>query len=123
MINFTQFLEEGILSQQKYAEKAGVKGPLDDLSNAEKYEKVIEHLGHASEEIVEARMLVPRRSWKKNEWGYLDDESLKREFCFEITDVLLFVRATMAYSGISVAEFEEHFNNKLDYNKVRKDHK
>lgn len=123
MINFTKFLEEGILAQQKYAEKAGVKGPLDDLTNQERYIKVIEMLGHAIEECVETRMLVPRRSWKTFEHGYLDDESLKREFCFEITDILLFIRATLAYSGISIEEFEEHFNKKLDYNKVRKDHK
>jgi hypothetical protein len=123
MINFTQFLEEGILSQQKYAEKAGVKGPLDDLSNSERYAKVLEHLGHTIEEVVEARMLVPRRSWKTSEPGYLDDESLKREFCFEITDVLLFLRAVVAYSGISVEEFETHFNKKLKYNLTRPDHK
>lgn len=123
MINFTEFLQEGITSQQSYASKSGIKGPLDDLTNQERYAKVIEHLGHAAEEIVEARMLVPRRSWKKNEPGYLDDESLRKEFCWEITDVLLFLRAVVAYSGISVEEFEENFNTKLNYNLSRKDHK
>lgn len=123
MINFTEFLEEGILAQQKYAEKSGIKGPLDNLTNQERYAKVIEHLGHAIEECVETRMLVPRRSWKTFEPGYLDDESLKREFCFEITDILLFIRSVVAYSGITVKEFEECLNEKLNYNKIRKDHK
>lgn len=123
MINFTQFLEEGILAQQKYAEKAKIKGPLDNLTNQERYTFVIEHLSHAIEECVETRMLVPRRSWKTFEPGYLDDESLKREFCFEITDILLFIRSVVAYSGITVKEFEECFNEKLNYNKIRKDHK
>lgn len=123
MINFTQFLEEGILSQQKYAEKSGNKGPLDDLTNQERYAKVIEHIGHLIEECAESRMCIPRRSWKKNELGYLDDPSLKKEFCYELTDILLFFRATLAYSSIPIEEFEEYFNEKLNYNKIRKDHK
>ena len=123
MINFTEFLEEGILAQQKYAEKSGIKGPLNNLTNQERYSKVIEHLGHLIEEVIEVRQLVPRRSWKINEPSYLDNNSLRKEFCFEITDILLFVRATLAYSGISIEEFEEHFNTKLEYNKIRKDHK
>lgn len=123
MINFTEFLEEGILAQQKYAEKAGVKGPLDNLTNQERYTKVIEMLGHLVEEVVEVRQLIPRRSWKKNEPSYLDNDSLRKEFCFEIFDTLLFIRAIVAYSGISIKEFEENFNAKLEYNKIRKDHK
>ena len=123
MINFTQFLEEGIKSQQKYAEKSGQKGPLDNLSYEERYKKVIEHIGHLIEEAVETRMLVPRRSWKKEEKGYLESEELRKEFCYELTDILLFIRAILAYSGISVEEFEMFFNEKLKYNITRNDHK
>ena len=123
MIDFNQFLEEGIVSQQKYAEKGGRQGSLDLLSDEERYKYVIEHLGHMAEEVVETRMCVPRRSWKKNEVGYLESRELRDNFCHELTDILLFFRAVLAYSGISVTEFEKCFNDKLDYNKVRKDHK
>lgn len=123
MINFTQFLEEGIWSQQEYAKKARVLGPIDELTDGERYSKVLEHIGHLIEEAIETRMLVPRRSWKKNEIGYLETEELRKEFCYELTDILLFFRAIVAYSGISPKEFEDNFREKLDYNKVRKDHK
>ena len=123
MINFTEFLEEGIWSQQEYAKKAGVLGPIDEITDRERYSKVLEHIGHLIEEAVETRMLVPRRSWKKNEIGYLETSELRKEFCYELTDILLFFRAIVAYSGISTKEFEENFREKLDYNRVRKDHK
>lgn len=123
MIDFTEFLSDGITSQQEYATKGGRPGPLDDLTKSERYKFVIEHIGHLIEEAIETRMLVPRRSWKKHENGYLDDDSLRREFCMELTDILLFFRAIIAYSGISVSEFEKFFNEKLDYNKIRTDHK
>lgn len=122
-INFSQFLVDGVESQQSYSEKVGTPGPKDKLSNDARHKLVIEYIGHLIEEAVEARFLVPRRSWKVNEASYLDSENLRQEFCYELTDILLFFRAILAYSGISVPEFEQAFNKKLNYNKQRKDHK
>lgn len=122
-INLTQFLVDGFKSQQEYCEKAGIKGPLDNLTEKERQSAVIEHIGHLWEEACELRMLVPRRSWKVFEPYYLDSEEGKREFCFEMVDIILFYRAILAFSGISVEEFETYFNEKLHYNTQREDHK
>lgn len=121
-IDFNSFLQEGVESQQKYAEAAGRPGPLDSLSNDERHALIIEYIGHIIEEAVETRMLVPRRSWKKNETSFLNSLEGKKEFCYELTDILLFFRAILAYSGITVSEFESFFNEKLHYNTKRKDH-
>jgi hypothetical protein len=122
-MDFEQFLEDAFIQQQKYDSASGIKGPLDMWSDEERYVRVITYLGHMIEEVVETRMLVPRRTWKKNEKSYLETKEGKKEFCKEMTDILLFFRATIAYSGISVSEFMEAFNDKLDYNQVRDDHK
>lgn len=122
MIDFEQFLEEAFTSQQKYDHASGIKGPNDIWSDEERYERVIVYLSHMMEEVVETRMMVPRRTWKRKEIGYLESKELRKEFCAELTDILLFFRATLAYSGISVSEFTESFNEKLNYNETRKDH-
>lgn len=121
-IDFLKFLNEGVAAQQKYAEKANLPGPLDDLTRDLRHKLIIENLSHLVEETVEARMLVPRRFWKVNEESFLDSEEGIKSFCYEMTDILLFFRATMAFSGISAEKFEEHFNAKIGYNAVRTDH-
>lgn len=123
MIDLTEFLIQGFNAQQDYATKSNQMGPLDKLSNMERHSKVVEHIGHLIEEAVETRMLVPRRSWKVSEESYLDSIDGRKEFCYELTDILLFFRAIVAYSGISIDEFEKYFMEKMNYNTKRTDHK
>lgn len=123
MINLTEFIKEGITAQQQYASIGNVPGPLDPLTKEVREKMVLEYISHLIEEAVEARMLVPRRFWKIKEPSFLDNSEHTKEFCYELTDILLFFRAIVAYSGISVEEFEKHFNAKLGYNLVREDHK
>ena len=125
MIDFIKFLEDGITSQQEYAEKSGLGlvGPLDFMPASVRYKIMVEMIGHIIEEAVETRMLIPRRPWKRNEEAFDDSEEGAKEFCKEVTDILLFIRGLMAYSGISPQFFEAAFNEKLHYNKVREDHK
>lgn len=122
MVNLFEFLEQGIEAQQSYTEASGTKGPLDNLTKEERHLFVIEHLSHLMEEAMEVRMLVPRRSWKKYEPSYLDSEEGVKDFCHELTDILLFFRAVLSYSGIDTNTFQKHFLDKMDYNKTRPDH-
>jgi hypothetical protein len=75
------------------------------------------------EEIIEARVYVPRRSWKTDEPSFLDNEELRKEFIAECFDVLLFHRAVLAFAGITGEEFAEAASAKMAYNNKRKDHK
>jgi hypothetical protein len=120
--DFIEFINEGYASQQKYAEAAGIKGPLDDLSPDQRYSRIIEHLSHLIEEVIEARCFVPRRSWKLSEPSYLNDENLRAEFIAELFDVTLFFRSVLAYAGITGEEFAEISASKMGYNAIRKDH-
>lgn len=121
--NYVDFINEGYHAQQKYSKKAGQPGPLDEnLSREDRHAKIIEHLGHLIEESVEARVYVPRRSWKNNEPSFLDSPELREEFIAEVFDMLLFHRAILAYAGVSGEEFAEVAAKKMNYNKVRKDH-
>jgi len=122
MLDYAQFIDEGYQHQQKYAKAAGQIGPLDDLSPDQRHGKVIEHMGHLIEETIEARVYVPRRSWKNNEPSFLDSDELREEFVAEMFDILLFHRAALAYAGISGEEFEEIAAKKMNYNSKRKDH-
>ena len=73
--DYARFVDEGYTSQQKYAMAAGQPGPLDEnLSRETRHAKVIEHMGHLIEEAIEARVYVPRRSWKTNEPSFLDSD-------------------------------------------------
>lgn len=121
-MDFVAFINDGFSSQQKYAEAAGIKGPLDDLTPEERYSKVIEHFGHWQEEIIEARVWVPRRSWKTGERSFLDSPESRKEFVAELFDTTLFLRAVCAYAGISGEEFAEIAAQKLNYNSKRPDH-
>jgi hypothetical protein len=120
--DYVAFVNEGVTSQQKYAKAAGQLGPLDLLEPKDRYAKIIEHMGHLSEELVEARVYVPRRSWKTNEPSYLDNQKLREEFIAEIFDLLLFHRSILAYAGVSGEEFARVAAAKMGYNSTRKDH-
>jgi hypothetical protein len=120
--DYVKFINEGFDSQQKYASKAGQPGPLDDIDRDTRHVKVIEHMSHLIEEVIEARVLVPRRSWKIGEPSFLDSEKMRKEFIAECFDILLFHRAILAYAGVSGEEFAEIAIKKMAYNKVRPDH-
>ena len=120
--DYVAFVNEGFTSQQKYASAAGQPGPLDNLTRKQRHEKAIEHMGHLVEELVEARVYVPRRSWKNNEPSFLDSEKLREEFVAELFDILLFHRAILAYAGVSGEEFARIAAAKMGYNSIRPDH-
>ena len=121
--DLVKFINEGFQAQQKYAKKAGEPGPLDpDLQPKDRYAKIIEHFGHMTEEMIEARVHVPRRSWKNSERSYLDSPELRREFIAEMYDITLFFRAILAYAGVTGEEFAKIAAEKQTYNQVRPDH-
>lgn len=121
--DYVKFVNEGWDSQQKYSQAAGLLGPHDELSREARHAKIIEHMGHLIEETIEARVYVPRRSWKTAEPSFLDDENLRKEFVAELFDILLFHRAILAFAGVTGEEFAEAAVAKLSYNSKRKDHK
>lgn len=137
--DYVQFINNAYDAQQKYADKVGEIGPRDlsiidrnELNEnstptmeyylKQRYAKMIEHFGHMVEESVEARVYVPRRSWKNGEQSFMDSPELRREFIAEMYDVLLFHRAILAYAGVSGEEFAEIATQKQAYNQTRKDH-
>lgn len=132
--DYTKFIDEGFESQEKYASKIGAVGPtmlqkyedthgyLSEDLLCYRYEKVIEYFGHLIEEAIEARVYVPRRSWKNKERSYMDSPELRKEFIAEMYDILLFHRAILAYAGVSGEEFEKIAAEKQAYNQVRPDH-
>ena len=123
MFDYAKFIDQGYASQQKYAKAAGQPGPLDsDLTREDRHAKVIEYMGHLIEETIEARVYVPRRSWKNNEPSFLDNDKNREEFIAEMFDILLFHRAILAYAGVTGSEFAEIAEKKMNYNSKRKDH-
>jgi hypothetical protein len=120
--DYVAFVNEGFTSQQKYSAAAGQRGPLDDLTREERHAKVIEMMGHLQEELVEARVYVPRRSWKTGEPSFLDSDQPRREFVADMFDILLFHRSILAYAGVTGEEFAEAAFAKMNYNSKRKDH-
>lgn len=122
-IEFEEFLRQGFIFQQKYEDANGRRGPLDDLSDVERYEKVIEFLGHLVEEAHEVRQLVPRRAWRTDEVGFLETSSLRQQFVEEMFDLLLFFRNVMSFAGIRPEEFSKVAEDKFAYNETRSDHR
>jgi len=140
--DYVKFVDEGFAAQSKYAKKAGDKWTPEELLRVDalravggdetseffnealqtRYAKIIEHMGHLVEEMIEARVYVPRRSWKNNEPSFLDNDELRGEFVAEVFDMLLFHRAICAYAGITGTELLEAARAKMDYNSKRKDH-
>jgi hypothetical protein len=134
--DYVQFVNDGFAAQQKYANKVGELGP-NDLAEIDKmtalglpqhdalsfrYQKMIEHFGHLCEEMIEARVYVPRRSWKNGERSFMDSAELRKEFIAEMYDLLLFHRAILAYGGVTGEEFAQIAAEKQAYNQVRPDH-
>ena len=140
--DYVEFINEGFAAQSKYAKKAGDPFTPDELARIDelvkiggtetfqnfedamkfRYQKIIEHFGHLVEESIEARVYVPRRSWKNQEVSYLENEKLRKEFVAEVFDMLLFHRAILAYAGVSGEEFLQVAREKMDYNSKRPDH-
>lgn len=135
--DLVQFINDGFAAQQKYATKVDELGPSDllTLDNMAKqglafraeglsfrYQKMIEHFGHMTEEMIEARVYVPRRSWKNGEHSFMDSPELRKEFIAEMYDILLFFRAILAYGGVTGEEFAQIAAEKQAYNQVRPDH-
>ena len=140
--DYVKFVDEGFASQSKYAKAAGDKWTPEELLRVDalrkvggqetsefftealdaRYAKVIEHMGHLVEEMVEARVYVPRRSWKNNEPSFLDNDELRGEFVAEVFDILLFHRAICAYAGITGEELLQAARAKMKYNTQRPDH-
>ena len=142
--DYLQFVDEGFASQSKYGKAAGDKYTPDELKRIDalltvagnapdtlqtfdealkfRYAKVIEHFGHLNEESIEARVYVPRRSWKNNEPSYLFDSDMRKEFVAELFDILLFHRAILAYAGVTGKEFAAIAAEKMNYNSKRPDH-
>lgn len=140
--DYALFVDEGFEAQSKYAKKAGDKWTPEELLRVDalravggaetseffnealqaRYSKIIEHMGHLVEEMIEARVYVPRRSWKNNEPSFLDSDELRSEFVAEVFDMLLFHRAICAYAGITGQELLDAARAKMDYNSKRKDH-
>jgi len=140
--DLVKFINEGFASQSKYGKKAGDKFTPDELQRIDKlveiggsetfanfedamkfrYAKMIEHMGHMVEEMVEARVYIPRRSWKNEEPSFLDSPQLRSEFMAEMFDILLFFRAVLAYGGVTGEEFLQASRQKMNYNSKRPDH-
>ena len=142
--DYVKFVDEGFTSQSKYAKAAGDKFTPDELLRVDsllrltdnapdtleamkealdfRYKKIIEMFGHLNEESIEARVYVPRRSWKRDEPSYLTNDGLRREFIAEVFDVLLFHRAILAYAGVTGEEFAQVAAEKMNYNSKRPDH-
>ena len=140
--DYVKFVDEGFASQSKYAKAAGDKWTPEELLRIDalrkvggeetsefftealdaRYAKVIEHMGHLVEEMIEARVYVPRRSWKNNEPSFLDNDDLRSEFVAEVFDILLFHRAICAYAGITGDELLQAARAKMKYNTQRPDH-
>ena len=142
--DYVQFVDEGFASQSKYGKAAGDKFTPDELLRVDsllrltdsapdtleamkealdfRYKKIIEHFGHLTEESIEARVYVPRRSWKNGEPSYLDNDELRREFIAEVFDICLFHRAILAYAGVTGEEFAQVAAEKMNYNSKRPDH-
>lgn len=116
-----EFFEEGATRQERYSSQYGVPSP-SSLTDVEAEKYVNEFLCHIIEEAIEARMLVPRKFWKK-EPSYLSTPEGKKEFARELCDILLFLRSVVIYSKIPLDDILSHFEDKINYNEIRQDHK
>ena len=120
--DFQNYIDDGVKSRNRLAKASGEK-QIQELTNTEKYAKIIEYIGHLTEEVSgEVRAHVKRRPWKVGEIGCLDCPHEKAKFVEEMADVLLFFREILAYADVSGAEFINSLNSKIQKNQVRKDH-
>lgn len=122
-IYLSTFIDEGVISQHEMASACGkFPSPLAEMSKDERYQMILNNLFHAVEELIEARQELKRRPWKVNESGCLDSDEKRKAFADEVFDIMLFLRAALAYAEISGKEFCEIAIAKLNHNKLRSDH-
>jgi len=125
--DFSKFIDDQVPLQHKYEcaafEYAGNLKPLSEYSDGERYERVIEYMGHLIEEVVEARMLVKRRRWKGDrEQGFLENPQMGQKFREELADIQVIFAAVCAYAGVTGEEITQALTNKIGYNSTREDH-
>ncbi len=125
--NFSAFIDAQKPLQEKYECSAfdfgGNLKPISDYTNDERYDRVIEYMGHLIEEVVEARMLVKRRRWKGDrEQGFLEDPQMGQKFREELADIQVIFAAVCAYAGVTGEEITQSLLGKIGYNSTRKDH-
>lgn len=125
--DFSEFIDNQVPLQEKYEAAASEFGghvkPLSDYTDVERYERVIEYMGHLIEEVVEARMLVKRRKWKGDrEKGFLEDPQMGQKFKEELADIQVIFAAVCAYAGVTGEDITKALMSKIDYNSVREDH-
>lgn len=93
-----------------------------DLKVAERRVRVIDLIGHASEELTELRQHISRKHWKAEQPDLFTDEEHKRLALLEIADVLLFLDCIRHYAGYSVKDVLAGVAQKLEFNLTRPDH-
>lgn len=125
--NFADFVDDQVPLQDKYevasSQSGGHVEAIADYSDGERYERVIEYMGHLIEEVVEARMLVKRRRWKGDrEQGFLEDPQMGQKFREELADIQVIFAAVCAYAGVTGKEITQALTNKIGYNSTREDH-
>lgn len=125
--NFADFIDAQAPLQEKYetaaVEHGGNLKKIADYSDGERYERVVEYMGHLIEEVVEARLLVKRRRWKGDrEKGFLSDPQMGQKFREELADIQVIFAAVCAYAGVTGEEITKALVQKIGYNSVREDH-
>lgn len=125
--NFADFIDAQVELQNRYETAAldhgGHDKSITDYDDGERYERVVEYMGHLIEEVVEARMLVKRRRWKGDrEQGFLSDPKMGDKFREELADIQVIFAAVCAYAGVTGTEITEALTKKIGYNAVREDH-
>ena len=140
--DYKTFVRDGFEAQAKYDRAAGDRWNAETLKDVDKmvaiggeevsakfadayeyrYDKMIKYMSHMIEEIIEARIYVPRRSWKNKERSFMDSPELRQEFIAEMYDILLFHRAVLNYAGVTAEEFCAVAAIKSGYNSRRQDH-
>ena len=125
--DFSEFIDNQVPLQEKYeaaaSEFGGHAKPLSEYTDVERYERLIEYMGHLVEEVIEARMLVKRRKWKGDrEKGFLEDPQMGQKFKEELADIQVIFAAVCAYAGVTGGEITKSLMDKIDYNSIREDH-
>jgi hypothetical protein len=125
--NFSDFIDNQVELQNRYETAAldhgGHGKDISHYTDGERYERVVEYLGHLIEEVVESRLLVKRRRWKGDrEKGFLSDPQMGQKFREELADIQVIFAAVCAYAGVTGEEITNALVQKIGYNSVREDH-
>lgn len=110
------FLAERVVNAAKY----GVD--LESLTPEDRHQVIIDCVGHVLEEMVEFRMCVPRKPWKKNEPCPITNPEQRALALAEFADVLLLLGNCALYAGFSAEDIEKAIADKIAYNDQRLDH-